>query len=217
MHGITRLVLSRLAADGLLERLAHGVYKDTGSPGDKFEHMRAAWLSTDPKCLAHERRRDRVDEVVFAGASAARLHDIGNLWDPRFEFVTAKRRQSQRPDIRYRLRALDSQDVTSVEGLPVMTIERTIADLVEEVGDLSLVADALRDAWLKGDLNTTRLSALLGHVADRGGFKKGDGAAMLDRLMEIAGVDANSLARRLEASPTYGTLAAVARTVINVG
>jgi predicted transcriptional regulator of viral defense system len=175
MQGVTRLDLSRLAADGLLERLAHGVYKTTASPSDDLDRLRAAWLSTDPKRLAHERRIAAPDAVLFAGASAARIHGIGDLWDDHFDFITPVRRQSQRSDVRYRKRTLDPRDVTSVDGLPVLTVEATIADLVAAVGDLSLVAGTLRDAWRKGDLDTTRLTELLGPVT-------------LTRLTELAGV-----------------------------
>jgi hypothetical protein len=100
---------------------------------------------------------------------------------------------------------LDSRDVTLVDGLPVMTMERTIADLIEEVGDLSLVADALRDASRKRDLDLERLRSLLAPVAQRNGLKKGDGAALLDRLMEIAGIDPEAVARRVAADGSLGS------------
>ncbi len=216
MHGVSRLDLSRLAADGLLERIMHGVYKDTGTPSDALDALRAAWLSTDPKRLAHGRSGTDPNAVVYAGASAARIHEIGDLWDTYFDFITPVRRQSQRGDIRYRKRALDLRNVTSVGGLPVLTIEATIADLVEVAADLSLVADALRDAWLKGTLDLARLSELLGPVANHVGFKTGDGAAMLHRLTEIAGIDKQGLTRRLEQSPSYSTLAEVARQVVTM-
>jgi hypothetical protein len=204
MLGITRLDLSRLAEAGHLTRLAHGVYMDTGAPGDQFDEMRAAWLSTDPKKLGEERIKNRATGVVTAGASAARLHDIGGLWADRHEFVSPVRRQSQRTEIRYRQRVLDPRDVTLVEGMPAMTVERTIADLVEEVADLSLVADALRDASRKRNLDSVRLRELLAPLADRHEFKKGDGAALLNRLMQIAGIDPDTVARRVAADTSLG-------------
>ena len=100
MLGVTRLDLSRLGADGLLERLAHGVYKDAGAPGDQFDDLRAVWLSTGPKRLAFERSKNLSGDVVFAGASAARLHGIGGLWDRHHDFIAPTRRQSQRAEIR---------------------------------------------------------------------------------------------------------------------
>jgi predicted transcriptional regulator of viral defense system len=205
MHGITRLDLSRLAADGQLERLAHGVYKDAGAPADPFDDLKAAWLSTDPTKPGEARIKDLASGVVVAGASAAELHGIGDLRPLRHEFVSPGRRQSQRSAIRYRQRTLDPRDVTLVDGLPVMTMERTIADLTEEVGDLSLVADALRDASHKRDLNLDRLRSLLAPLARRNGLKNGDGAALLDRLMEIAGIDPDAVARRVAADASLGS------------
>jgi hypothetical protein len=205
MHGITRLDLSRLADAGHLNRLAHGVYMDSGAPSEQFDDLRAAWLSTDPKIMAEVRIKERASGVVVAGASAARLHDIGDLPADHHEFVSPARRQSQRTEIRYRQRVLDAQDVTLVAGLPVMTMERTIADLIEEVGDLSLVADVLRDASRKRNLDFSRLRDLIAPLAHRNGFKKGEGAAILDRLMEIAGIDPDALARRIAADKPLGS------------
>ncbi|MGL4743757.1 MAG: type IV toxin-antitoxin system AbiEi family antitoxin domain-containing protein [Dermatophilaceae bacterium] len=207
-YGITRLDLSRLTDAGHLKRLAHGIYKDSGAPSDQFEDLRAAWLSTDPKVIGEARLLDRASGVVIAGASAAHLHQVGDLWAGRHDFVTPKRRQSQRAEIRYRQRVLAPGDVTLAEGLPVMTIERTISDLVDEVGDLSLVADALRDAALQRNLNLNRLRKLLQPLAERNGFKRGDGNALLNRLLEIAGLDADTVARRVAADASLGSLVA---------
>lgn len=205
MHSITRLDLSRLATEGQLERLAHGVYKDAGAPAGPHDDLKAAWLSTDPKTMGEARIKDLANGVVVAGESAADLHGIGNFRALRHEFVSPARRQSQRSAIRYRQRTLDPRDVTLVDGLPVMTMERTIADLIEEVGDLSLVADALRDASRKRNLDLDRLRSLLAPLAQRNGLKKGDGAALLDRLMEIAGIDPEAVARRVAADASLGS------------
>lgn len=205
MHGITRLDLSRLAADGQLERLAHGVYKDAGAPAGPFDDLKAAWLSTDPQTMGEARIKDLTNGVVVAGESAADLHGIADFRALRHEFVSPARRQSQRSAIRHRQRTLNPRDVTLVEGLPVMTMERTISDLIEEVGDLSLVADALRDASRKRDLDLERLRTLLAPLAHRNGFKKSDGAALLDRLMEIAGIDPEAVARRVAADASLGS------------
>lgn len=199
MRGVSRLDLSRLTEQGHLLRLAHGLYADAGAPSHPLDDLRAAWLSTEPRRLGEERIRDRENGVVIAGASAARLHEIGDLWATRHDFVTRKRRQSQRTEIRYRQRSLDPVDVTLVAGLPVMTIERTIADLVDDFGDLSLVADALRDAALKRNLDLERLEGLLAPYAQRHALPRGDGRALLERLSEIAGIDADSVARQVAA------------------
>lgn len=203
--GVTRLMLSRLADSGHLERLAHGVYRDAGAPSDQFEDLRAAWLSTEPKLRAEERLGDLAEGVVVANSSAAMLHGIGDLWANRHEFVTPKRRQTQRVEIRYRQRQLDERDVTLVEGLPAMTLERTLADLLENVGEMSLVADALSAAVRKRSLDLDCLRELLRPLAERNGFKRHDGSAVLDQLLEIAGLDLDAIARRFATDPVLSS------------
>lgn len=88
LHGITRLDLSRLAADGQLERVAHGVYRDTGAPGGPHDDLKAAWLSTDSKTMGEVRIKDGANGVVVAGESAADLHGIGDFRALRHEFVS---------------------------------------------------------------------------------------------------------------------------------
>src|SRR5690625_4418153 len=180
--GVTRLTLSRLADAGHLARLMHGVYRDAGAPSDELEGLKAAWLSADPKILAEERLRDLAGGVVVASTSAALLHGIGDLWADRHEFVTAERRQTQRSEIRYRQRRLESRDITVIEGLPVMELERTLADLLEETRELSLVADTLSSAMKKRPLNFDRLRALFSVLAERNGFRRHDGNAVLEHL-----------------------------------
>ena len=197
--GVPRLMLARLAEAGHLERLAQGVYRDAGAPSDEFEDLRAAWLSTDPKLLAEERLSDLKDGVVVASSSAAILHGVGDLWANRHEFVTRQRRQTQRTEIRYRQRLLEDRDVTLVEGLPVMTLERTLADLLDDVGELSLVADALGSAVKKRRLDLDRLRELFSPLAERNGFKRHDGNAVLEHLLEAGGIDIDSVARRISA------------------
>ena len=192
--GIKRLELSRLSGAGHLERLAHGVYRDVGAPSDEFEGLRTAWLAADPSRTAEQRLPALSGGVVVMGESAASLHGVGDLPADRHELSTPIRRQSRRPEVNYRHRQLEPGDVTIAYGLPVTTIERTIADLVETRTDLSLVADVLRDAAWARHLDTNRLAEMLGPLAARNGLRKGDGHTLLDHLSTLAGLDTTSLA-----------------------
>lgn len=213
--GVSRLMLSRLTEAGHLERLAHGVYKDAGSPGDEFDDMRAAWLSTDPKRLAYDRSKTGTD-VVFAAASSARLHGIGELWDSHHDFITRTRRQSQRSEIRYRQRDLAPDDVVTAQGLPALSLEATIADLFTADADLRHIGNALRDAAHKRRLDLDRLQTLLAPYSAQAGLKKGDGAGLLERLMELAGIDVASMTRFLARSATYNGLSETVTLVRNL-
>ena len=207
-RGVTRLDLSRLAEAGDLVRLAHGVYKDAGAPSGAHRDVRAAWLSSDPARLASDRLGDGHRGVVVSGQTAAWLHDIGNLRSNRTELTTPVRRQTQRADLHYRRRNLPEEHVTIRDGLPVTTPERTIADLVEDRTDLSIVADALRDASRKSELDLGLLGRSLAPLAERNGHRKGDGLALLDQLLVIAGIDREAIAKQIASLDGIGVLVA---------
>ncbi|MEW5093627.1 type IV toxin-antitoxin system AbiEi family antitoxin domain-containing protein [Clavibacter michiganensis] len=206
--GVSRLQLSRLAQRGLLERMAHGVYRDAGSAPGEWDPIRAAWISTDSRRTAEERITSGDPRAVVGGSTAAHLHGYGDLQPEPYDFITSKRRQSQRSDVRYRQDQLDPHDVTIVAGLPTTAIERTIADLVLEDQDLSLVADVLADAVRAESIDLDRLADLLEPAARRPGRPADDGAGFLRQLLELGGVDAASrLQRALEGASRGNTTA----------
>lgn len=195
-RGISRLVLSRLAEAGHIDRVRHGVYRDAGAAVDEFDEMRAAWLSTDPDREA-EVRQATADAVVVSGVSAAELHGIGDLRADRFEFTIPVRKQSQRPDIRFRVGAIEESQITLRHGLPVTTTERTVADLIEQRVDITHVAGTLADAMRVGSIELRVLAEYLAPLAARHGLGKGDGAGLVDRLLKISGLDIASTAERI--------------------
>lgn len=214
-RGVSHMNLTRLTESGDLIRLAHGVYRDAGTPSAEHEELRAAWLAIDPARLAYERLSDRPMYAVVSGESAARLHGIGDLRAMKSEFTTRTRKQTQRTDLRYRIRVLPDKDVTVREGLPVTTRERTIADLVEDRQDRSIVGDALRDAASQSRLDIDRLTELLGPLAERNGYSNGDGESLLDELLQIAGIDVDALAKQVVANAELGALV-VAKYLENI-
>lgn len=206
VRGVSLMNLTRLTESGDLVRLAHGVYRSASAPSEEHEDLRAAWLAADPQRLAFERIAENPGSVVVSGESAARVHGIGDLRALVSEFTTPMRKQTQRQDVHYRMRVLPDQDVIVRVGLPVTTPERTIVDLVENREDLSLVAAALRDADRQFHLDMSRLEDLLAPLAARNGHRKGDGGALLDELLQIAGIDLDSLAEQVASAPDFGAL-----------
>ncbi|MFZ1362813.1 MAG: type IV toxin-antitoxin system AbiEi family antitoxin domain-containing protein [Candidatus Nanopelagicales bacterium] len=193
-QGVSKLDLSRLAKNGQIERLAHGVYKNAGVPTDSLEDLRVAWLSTAPSVRAEQRINNPSRDFVVSGASATWLHDIGDLLPEPFTFSAPKRKQSQRREIKYWIRELDAESVTIVDGLPAVTATQAIADLVAKRTDLSLVADVYADAFRAGKINSDHLERLLSPLAARNGFKKNNGAALLNQIETLAQLDDESLA-----------------------
>ena len=198
-RGVSRLDLSRLADAGLLERVSHGVYRDAGAAPDEFDGLRTAWLAIEPKADAEVRLADLPGTAVASGASAAYLHGIGDLRADRYEFTTPVRRQSQRPGVHFTVSSLDRSQITVRQGLPVTTVERTLADLIASRTDLTHVASALGDALRRGGIDLEELARMLGALAARNGLKKDDGAGFVDRLLKLAGMDAETTVDRIAA------------------
>src|SRR5450756_2175277 len=79
-EGISRLQLARLADAGVLQRVGRGVYATTSSAAEHLS-LRAAWLALDPAHTAELRLVNPIAAGVVSHASAAGLHQLGDLLD----------------------------------------------------------------------------------------------------------------------------------------
>ncbi len=95
-------ILQRLAKAGILDRVAHGVYRLTGAPPPDYLDSRAAWLQLAPEVPAWERIPE---QGVLSHRSAAALHGLGRLPADRHQFPLPERRP-RRSDIRFHHRAV---------------------------------------------------------------------------------------------------------------
>lgn len=179
--GITYKQLTRLTANGVVERVIHGVYRVVGAPAVEHELTCAVWLALG----GANYRAGEVPPVVAAGTTATTLHGIGDWYQDGFDFIVPARKGTRLPGVRFRIRHLERDEITFVQQLPVLTIERTIADLVEQWQDLSLVAGAVHDARTSGRLlEPDRLAGYLDPLAAARG--RSSGAEFLSDLLELA-------------------------------
>lgn len=183
-HGVSRLILSRLVDRGVLERVTHGVYAFPAGE-DPHRPLRAEWLALVPAMDAAERLDDPSLGVV-SHASAAEIHGIGDLLADVPEFTLPGRKQSRRM-VRLHRSTLRADEVTVRDGLPVTTVEKTIADLFNDGHDTSHVADAVRDAESAGNLDIEVLSRSLAPLASRANFHSG--SELADHLLVVAHLD----------------------------
>lgn len=182
--GIARKQLSRMASTGAIERLVHGVYRMAGSPPQEHESIYATWLALGGATAS--RTDIGVAAIVAAGTTAAIAHNIGDFFPDSYDFIVPSRKGTRLPGVRLRIRTLSRDDVSPVAGLPTLTVERTIADLVEIGTDTSLVADALRDAVRADKLVAPdRLVEHLSPIAKR---RKTTGRILANDLFELATV-----------------------------
>ncbi|MFC7624207.1 type IV toxin-antitoxin system AbiEi family antitoxin domain-containing protein [Microlunatus sp. GCM10028923] len=185
--GVSRAQLSRMADKGLLTRLVQGVYRVAGAPELEHEAIYATWLALGG--ATRPATPDGVPAVVAGGVTAAVLHGIGDFW-PEHDFLVPARRTTRLPAVRLRIRHLATAEVSTAEGVPVLTVERTIADLVNLWIDTSLITDTLRDGIQQGKLvNPRALIDYLSPYASRHDHPAGDGQALAAELIERAGIE----------------------------
>jgi len=142
--GVARKQLVRMTTSGAIERVTHGVYRMAGAPPQNHESIYASWLALGGATTA--RTESGVSSLVAGGVTAAVVHEIGDFFLDGLDFIVPSRKSTRLRDVRLRIRHLSPDDVVPVNGLPTLTVERAIVDLVELGTDTSLVADALRDA-----------------------------------------------------------------------
>jgi predicted transcriptional regulator of viral defense system len=181
--GVSRAQLARMAAAGAFTRVAHGVYRMPGAPEAEHELTYATWLALGGSRF----EPNGVPPAVAAGTTAANLHGIGNFYPDGYDFIVPARKGTRLEGVRFRIRQLTPEEFTFADGMPALTVERVIADLVEQWTDLSLVADTVRDAIDQGKLVAPpRLVTYLAPLAAASGYRRGDGAAFAASLYELA-------------------------------
>jgi len=186
--GASRTQLSRLAANGRIESTSYGVYRMADGEETQHAATKAAWLSIFPKETAYDRLRSRPRDAIVTGRTAACLHGDTELRESPFTFAVSSSKRTARKDIELHPWPIDECDVVIIEGLPVASVERTIADLVRSNEDPSLVGNYITGACRRGHIiNEARLAELLSPFAARNGYKKGDGVSFARKLvMEFA-------------------------------
>jgi predicted transcriptional regulator of viral defense system len=186
--GVSSFQVSRMAAAGVLVPVGRrGVYRMVGAPELEHEDVVATWLALGgPAALKSEHG---APGLVMAGIDAAILHGLGDFFPEDHELISATRKTTRLTGVRIRTAQLHPEEVTWAENVPVLTVERTITDLMAQWVDTSLVTNVVRDAIQSGRLVRPHLLAdHLAPLAARRGFTEGDGAAVAEWLYEQAGV-----------------------------
>lgn len=186
-RGLSAQHLARLAKEGTLERVRHGVYRSAAAPSSAHDSLRAAWLALEPGLTAHERvQADDVEAVSHR--SAALVHQLGDVEADHLEFTTATRKQTRDPQVRFHRRSLRPDQWTLVEGLAVTTAATTIADLAASRLDGGHLGGVVRDALTTVHLDLDDVAAALAPHAHLYGVGPGQGRQLVQLLLEQAGV-----------------------------
>lgn len=160
--GVSNVDVKRLVDAGTLARVRHGVYALPSAGVDPLQDLRAAWLAASA-----------AGNVVVSGLSAAAVHGLGDLVPSRHEFSSSERRQSAQPDVRFRRADLPAGEVVWVDGLPMTSVPRTVADLARASLDFDHFASVLSDAVDKREVDVSSLERAVDKYAHRHGAKNG--------------------------------------------
>jgi hypothetical protein len=174
--------LSRLARDGAVERVAHGVYRMRGTPVDDRLEVRAAWLQLAPDTTVWERTPD---QGVVSRRSAAAIYGLGHLPADIHQFTLPARRQTRRADVRLYIADLADDEWIRLGGLLVTRPSRIAADLLADREDPEAVAHVIADALREvKDYPATVARAIAPHAV-KFGLGKVDGPALLEWLLGL--------------------------------
>jgi predicted transcriptional regulator of viral defense system len=153
--GVLDSVLVRLAQRRRLERVARGVYRIRNFPTTRFSQYREAifWL----------RASSGPENVALSHETALSVYGISDA-NPSKIHVTAPARarlRRKRPTHIVVHRAnLPPGDVTTHEGMPITTIERTIGDILTETAKVDLALRAIADARREGYITADKAKGL---------------------------------------------------------
>ncbi len=183
--GIAPRSFARLVEDGRIERVAHGVYRVRGASEPDHVGLRAAWLQLDPGRPAWA-LLDDPDVAVVSHTSAADLYGVGDLRADVHEFTIPVRRQSRRHDLRLHRGTVPGEQRILLRGLPVTRAGRVIGDLLSDHIDPSAVAQITTQVVGRALDHPALIAECIAPNAARLGFRRGDGAALLDHLLALA-------------------------------
>jgi predicted transcriptional regulator of viral defense system len=141
--GVDPVQLRKMTARGRLEHVSHGVYRFTGFPRANHDQLMAAVLWAGRRgFVSHE--------------SALDLHELCDV-NPRFVHLTVPSpyRPRRRGGELYRIHheRLEPKEMTSVEGIPVVSATTAIRQAARSGSDPNLVEQAIRTARARGVLD----------------------------------------------------------------
>jgi predicted transcriptional regulator of viral defense system len=186
-HGVPRDELARRTAALKLFRAHHGVYGFTDDAADmhRFEDWAAQWLALRPEVDIDARRAD--PDCIISHDSAAVIRDLGTIV-ARGLYLSGPRRINPRSATVHAYRrdiGTLGIDWDVVEGLPVATAGRIIADLAREHLDGAHQGGVIVDALEAGQVTADEVAARLDPFARQ--WAEPDGLALARRFASAAG------------------------------
>lgn len=144
--------LSRLASDGRLERLGHGLYR--------IKHHVPGPLDPYAEAVALAGR-----EAYLFGESVIALHRLAPTNPQRITVATAKRVRRKVPSWLRIVKGDENDDITAYEGIPSQTVAAAISSCKGSIMDDRLI-EATENARAQGLLTRDEEAKLLASLED---------------------------------------------------
>jgi predicted transcriptional regulator of viral defense system len=148
-QGIDPVQLRLMHHRGLLERVAHGVYRFPAVPTTPLDQYMEAVLWTRT-------------EAVLSHETALDLHDLCDINPAQVHLtVPAAYRLRREMPAMYRLHRRDLGDTTRHEAVPIVTVRRAILDGIESGVGGHLIDQAMETARRRGLVARAELDAIM--------------------------------------------------------
>lgn len=147
---ISNRLLTHFVSRGVLERVAHGIYRLVAYPGHPHADMLVATLWAGAhSAVSHE--------------SALAVYNLVQAAPPVLHVTVPQPFRGQRPGVRIHLADLKEGPTHVRDDVPVTSIERTLVDVARS-SDRSLVREAVHESLERGLTTRRRLTVALGDV-----------------------------------------------------
>lgn len=145
--GVSRQQLYYLARTGSLDRVAQGIYRLRRFPAQRFEDVIVAclWVGEDA-AASHD--------------TALAVYELTDAMPAAIHVSVPRPFRGRRPGVAVHAAPLGDGERTEREGVPVTTVERTIADVLVRSGT-DLAGPAAEQALARGLVTRRRLRAAL--------------------------------------------------------
>jgi predicted transcriptional regulator of viral defense system len=144
--------LSENVKTGRFRRVAHGIYRLSRFPISQNENYFVAWLRTRP-------------DSVISHESALSVYNLSDDLPDEIHVIIPRTGSRRRQGLRLHTNRIGKDEITICEGLPITTVERTIADVAFSGLAADQVQNAIKGAIYRGLTTRQQLIAM----ADRRG------------------------------------------------
>jgi predicted transcriptional regulator of viral defense system len=152
--GVSRQQLSYLARTGSLEHVAQGIYRLHRFPAQRFEDVIVACLWAG-------------EGTVASHDTALAVYDLTDAMPTTIHVSVPRPFRGRRSGVTVHTASLRDGDRTERAGVPVTTVERTIADVLVRSGP-DLARAAAEQGLERGLVTRRRLRAALAEHSDAG-------------------------------------------------